>query len=213
MLLVKRPRDDRSARVDDHRIARVVPGLEVGEQLGTLRESLRDVLAAHRAARAEHPAPSFGRDVPHRRDPGLALVPRWRDIDLAALREKCETHQRHVVFPADQTADAPHRRFANPESRSVAHPPQHSLRVGRHQLAVPVEDAPVRADEDRGVVEGAAAELAVALVDAHRHGDLEPSCRRLDRFQVARLQVDRVLDQAAVDLAGELVVAARTKSP
>src|ERR1700674_3073766 len=43
VLFVQRARDDPSARADDHGIARVVPLLEVREELGTLRKVLRDV--------------------------------------------------------------------------------------------------------------------------------------------------------------------------
>src|SRR5882762_7055929 len=67
VLLVERPGHDAASRVDDHRVARVVPALEVRKQLRPLREVLGNVLAAHRAAAAEHPAPPFGGDVAHRR--------------------------------------------------------------------------------------------------------------------------------------------------
>src|SRR5438874_515876 len=50
-------------------------------------------------------------------------------------------------------------------------------------------------------------------MDPDRDGDLQPSRRRLDRLQVAGLEVDRILDQAAVDLTGQAVVGARAKPP
>ena len=76
------------ARVGDERKAdAVVEGCQaVGKDLRPLREVGRDVFASHRAAVAEHPAAALRRDVAHRRDPRFALVPRRREVDLAALR-------------------------------------------------------------------------------------------------------------------------------
>ncbi len=48
--------------------------------------------------------------------------------------------------------------------------------------------------------------VSVAFMDADRDRHLQPPRRRLDRLQVAGLEVDRVLDQPAVNLRGQLVI-------
>src|SRR3989475_10811927 len=104
----------------------------------------------------------------HGRDPRLARVPRRRDVDLATLRVQREPHERHVVLPADEAADATHRRVADAEPACVPHPPDPALGGGRYQLAGAVQHRAVRADQDGGVVEGATAGIAVTLANADR---------------------------------------------
>jgi len=59
------------------------------------------------------------------------------------------------------------------------------------------EDRAVRADDDHGVVERAAAEVRVALVDAADHGDLVALRRFAQRREVVARQVDRVARSSA----------------
>ncbi len=213
VLFVERAGDDSPARADDHRIARVVPLLEVREQPRALWEIFRDVLAPHRGPVAQHPAPPFGRNVPHCRDPRAALVPGRRDVDLAALREDRKPRQRHVVLPADQPADPSHRGVADAQAAGVAGSPHHALRVRRHQLPMAVQHLAVGPDQDHGVVQRASAELAVAFVDADRYRDLQPPRRRLDWLEVSPVEVDRVLDEPAVDLTRQLKVRPGAQAP
>src|ERR1700682_6493949 len=139
MLFMQWSCHDPAARSDDHRVARVVPLLEVGKQLRALRKILRNVLASHRGPIAQHPAPALGGNVTHGRDPGAARVPGRRDVDLAPLGEDREPSQRHVVLPADQAPDPPHGRIDHLQAAGVSGSPYHPLRVRRHELAMAVD--------------------------------------------------------------------------
>jgi hypothetical protein len=78
---------------------------------------------------------------------------------------------------------------------------------------MPVQDRSVRADDDHGVEQRGAAELAVQLVDPDndRHAVLRRGV--LQWLEVPARQVDGVLAQARVDLAGERAVLARLQPP
>src|SRR5207245_4407577 len=76
-----------------------------------------------------------------------------------------------------------------------------------------VQHLAVRTDEHDRVVQSATAELRIALVDPDRNRQLVAPRGRLNRFQMTGLQVDRVVQQPAVDLLRQLGVVAGTKSP
>ena len=76
-----------------------------------------------------------------------------------------------------------------------------------------VEELPVRPDRDERVEQRRSAVGRVPLVHAEHDGHAVPRRSIAHRSQVFALEVDRVLEQPAVDLARELVVASRCQSP
>src|SRR2546428_504933 len=127
-------------------------------------------------------------------------------LESAAVRPHVDTEPAHVsAYPPRWLGDA--------QSVRMASRPCHALWMRGHQLPVAVQNLAVGADQYHGVVKRASAELGIPLVNAYRHRLLEASRRRLDRLQMRGLQVDGVLEKAAMDLAGELVVVARPQPP
>ena len=76
-----------------------------------------------------------------------------------------------------------------------------------------VQDRAVGTDRDRRVVERRPAELTVALVHAADHDETQFCCGILEWTQPVCGEVDTVLDEPLVDLAGEVVVAAGPEPP
>src|SRR5882672_10412204 len=157
--LVQRTRHDLAARRNDHRVARIDPFVGIAKELALAWDVVRDVAPLESKAAADNPAAAFAGDVLHGGNRAIAAVVGRRDIDLDALRVKRVTHQRHVAFPADEGADAPGGRVDDLKARRIARAPYHSLRVGRHQLAVAVEQLAVGPDDNHRVVQRAAAEI------------------------------------------------------
>src|SRR5262249_45453446 len=54
---------------------------------------------------AEHEATTLARNVPHCRNPALAVVDGRRAVELDTLPIHRHSRERHVVFPADQRAE------------------------------------------------------------------------------------------------------------
>src|SRR6185503_20540237 len=98
-------------------------------------------------------------------------------------------------------ADAAGGRVDHFEAGAVARSPHHAFRVGRHQLAMPVEDSSVRPNGDHGVVKRAAAETAVDLAHAAYDGQAMLACAVAERVQSAGGNVDVVLVQPGMDVA------------
>ncbi len=94
------------------------------------------------------------------------LSQRGRHVDVEVLGIECKTRQRHVVFPAQQSADAPDCSLDNIEARAVAEPPDHAFWIGRHQLSVIVGNGPVGVDDDATVEQRAAADRAIQFLVA-----------------------------------------------
>src|SRR5215467_1857340 len=90
-------------------------------------------------------------------------------------------------------------RFDDIQTRGVAHAPDHTLWIGGHELAVPVQDCSVRSDHHNGVVKRSASEFAFALV--HAANDTNLMLRRFltDRREVATAKIDRVRKQHGKD--------------
>jgi hypothetical protein len=58
------------------------------------------------------------------------------------------------------------RRVDDLEPGRVSHPPDHTLRIGGHELAMPIEDCSLWPYDNNRVVDRAAAELGIAFVHA-----------------------------------------------
>src|SRR5450759_1699097 len=78
---------------------------------------------------------------------------------------------------------------------------------------MPVQDLPIGTNQDRRVIDGSTAELAIAFVDPYRYGELQPPRRGLYRLQLPCLQADRVFQQPLVDVAAQVVVVPRANPP
>src|ERR1022692_2905721 len=86
VLFMERAGNDLAARCHDDGIAGVQPLVRVRKQLLAAGEPGGHIAGPERAARADHPAAALRRDVPHRRDPGVAFVPGGRHIRLESRR-------------------------------------------------------------------------------------------------------------------------------
>ncbi|MCY1543479.1 hypothetical protein D9M68_792990 [compost metagenome] len=89
----------------------------------------------------------------------------------------------------------------------------HAFGVGRHQLAVAVEQGAVRPDHHHAVVQRAAAETAVALVEAADDGQPVTAGRFAQGFEVAAGEVHGVGLQLRMQLAGQRPVPSRRQAP
>src|SRR5260221_5324890 len=200
-------------RGDDDRIARVDAFVGVWEQLCLAGESVGDVAPLEGAAAAQHPAHAFARDVLHRRDRALAAVVGRRDIDIDPLRVHRAARERHVALPADQRADAPAWRVDGFQAGGVAEAPDHALGVGRHDLAVPIQQGAVGPDRDNGVVHRGPAEIGVELVNAAHHAHLVALGCLAQRREIVPGNVDRVGAQERMQPLAQRHVAAGPKAP
>ena len=71
---------------------------------------------------------------------------------------------------------------------------------------MPVEHAPVGANGDQSVVQGRSAEATVELMDSQHHDRTVALGCLPDRTEIVSVEIYRILQQASVDLAGEVVV-------
>ena len=169
-------------------------------------------------ARSEQPAPNtqaaaLAGDVAHRREPALAFDPRDRYIDLDAVCVERKAGERHVLLPADQRADPAAEGLADPKTTGVTLTPDRALRVGRHQLAVPIQHRAVGSDQDYCVVKRKPGELGITLTDPAHNYDLALRRRLTQWSQIVGLQVNAVGQQPAVYFPREREVVLRTKPP
>src|SRR5207249_10019749 len=84
---------------------------------------------------------------------------------------------------------------------------------GGHELAMLGDDGAIGADNDDRVVERAATRVMVPLFDAANDGDLVLSSGLAQRRQIAARHVDRVAEQARVQLRNDRCVGAGTQAP
>src|SRR4030095_14176492 len=95
-------------------------------------------------ARADDIRPRFASDVDERRLPGVAVVGRRREVDLASRVVESDSRERNVVLPTDQPADSSHGGLDGLEPAAVALAPDQPLVVRAHALAVSEEKTTVR---------------------------------------------------------------------
>ena len=96
----------------------------------------RSVSAGKILAGRQNEAATLDGDRPHRRQPGIAVIDRRRAVEFDALGIHRHAQKRHVVFPADHTADAPERGLGHANGRSITEAPDKTLQRRRHQLSV-----------------------------------------------------------------------------
>src|SRR6266540_1659925 len=144
--------DDRGASASHQFIA-----FSERDVCGVARCALKDAARKHERTR-------LARDVADRLEPLLGVVGRRRKVDLDARFVEGGARQRHVVFPADQPADAAEIRLDRGEALAVAEPPHEPLVVRGHQLAVVQRELAVGRVDEQAVVESS----AVALVHSER---------------------------------------------
>src|SRR3990172_8698630 len=95
-------------------------------------------------------------------------------VDLLALDRHRGAEEGHVVLVADEPAHPADVHVEDADVARVPHPPVHALRMGRHELAVPPQEAPVPPHEDQRVVERQAPRPVVQLVAADDAIDPRP---------------------------------------
>ena len=95
---------------------------------------------------------------------GLSIVPSWIDKNLHALGIERVARERHIALPADERSKSSCRCIHDLEAGCIAHAPDHALRVGRHQLAVPVEKRSIWADHCHGIEQCRSRKTAVDLM-------------------------------------------------
>ena len=187
LLVVQRAGDERAGRRDD-------TGSAAPEHVHTLRQGEREVGregAGRDVLRHAHDVDAaLDRDVPHRREPAVAVVGRGGHPDLRAALVDPPPGQRHPVLPADEPTDPRAAgQLDDTEVVAVALPVEDPLVHRRLQLAVPVHQSGGPEDEQR-VVERAGA-VVLALVDPD--GDVHPQLGA---------RVDQPLHQRPTDVDG-----------
>ena len=138
----------------------------------------RIVAAPRELVAPQHKASALERDVPHGRQPGLAVVGRRRAVKLYSLGVHVHPQQRHVVFPADHGPDPADRRVEDGHGRAVAEAPHQPLGGGRHQLAMLAQEGAIGREEQDRAVERA----AIALDDADDEVGTGLASRRAEDF-------------------------------
>ena len=116
-------------------------------------------------ARRDHERTGLPGDVDERRLPLIAVVGGRRDVDLDAGAVEREARERHVVLPADETADAAELGRQRLQAAAVALAPDQALVVRRHELAVVKRERAVGGVVEQRVVQRAGP-LGIDLVDA-----------------------------------------------
>ena len=169
--------EDFAAGPDDDRVALLDPGALLRHvarrhQPVAVGKVIRDLVDVEDRVDADHEHPVLPRQVPHRRDPGVARGQRRREPHVDPLRVQVEPRQRHVVLPADQPADPPERRFDDAQRGAVAHAPDGPLRASGHELAMLVGELAIGGQVQEGVVDRAAVRLPLLDADHEPHAVL-----------------------------------------
>src|SRR5262249_2342932 len=121
------------------------------------------IAAAIELITGEHKAAALDGDVANRCEPGIARIGGWRAVKLDAFRVHRSSHQRQIIFPADDCAEFAERRLVNRQRGAVTEPPDEALGRSRHKLAMLAEVGAVRREEKNRAVKSA----AVALDDSN----------------------------------------------
>jgi hypothetical protein len=132
--------------------------------VGEVGRNLVDV-DVHAWVDADHVAAALQGDVLHGGYPAVGRVERGRDSDIHTAGIELEPGQRHVVLPADESAQPPVRGVDDRQRGPVAHPPHGAFGTGGHELAMLAKQSAVRPELEDGVVNGGA--VRFPLVDAH----------------------------------------------
>src|SRR3972149_5961953 len=74
----------------------------VGIELLLESVMVRNIVLAEGDAGAQHKNPALFGNMPQRREPRLAPIPRGGDVNLHAPGVHAVARERHVIFPADQ---------------------------------------------------------------------------------------------------------------
>ncbi|MPM95545.1 hypothetical protein SDC9_142700 [bioreactor metagenome] len=92
----------------------------------------------------------------HGGQPGVAIISGGRAIDGNTLAVHVHAQHGHVVFPADDSADAAIRRVHCLHGGAVAKAPDQALARGGHELAVLADEAVFAVEIQRRAVQRAA---------------------------------------------------------
>ena len=124
-------------------------------------------------------------------------------MNLLATLVQGLARQRHPVLPTDQAAEAPESGGDGPQAGAISLPPDEAFGVGGHQLAVVVDQLPVRIKCQDAVVERAVAEAVIhAFVDADDEDDAQITRVAAEAFGFRTGDGDAVLRQAGIDFFG-----------
>src|SRR5262249_28481522 len=115
---LQRSSDYLAVRIDDDAVARIEPlvGVCAGAREG---ESLGEIVSSHRHATAHDVDATLLSDVSDRREPRLAVIPRWSNVELHAPGKERVARERHVVLPADQSTHPANLRLVHTERAAV----------------------------------------------------------------------------------------------
>lgn len=172
-LVDQRIADRMTVRVDDARPGAVRAQEQVAVQRAVGGHRRDDLLAYRRTGddgeqlafetmRGRANPDRFGHIIGCGRDGQRDII---GNVDELALRQQREACERVGILPARQRAERPDRRVMDADRTAVAARPGQLFGPGRHQLAVPPQQAAVGADDQVAVIKRADADR-IALVDA-----------------------------------------------
>ena len=192
-----RTREDLAVRIDDDGVAARRPIVGIAVELVAPGEVAGNVGAADARVHADDVHATFLRDVSHRCDPHVGVVPRRREVDVDSLLVHRGACERHVVLPADEPAETAEVGVDHREGGPVTLAPHEPLAAGRHELPVLRRERAVRAEVQQRVVDRA----PVALVDADGEIRRVLAHDRAERVAGGSGDVDRLVGETPVPVA------------
>src|SRR5260370_601829 len=115
----------------------------------------REITATVELVARKHETSSLDSDVPHRSDPGVAVIGGRRAINLDPFGIHSRAHQRKIILPANHRAKPSERCFKYRHGGTVAKAPHQTLGTSWHDLAVLAKKTAIRREEQYRTVEGA----------------------------------------------------------
>jgi len=120
-------------------------------------------------------------------------------MNLLAIRDKCISGQRVVVFPTCQLADPPDGAVDGDQAPPVALPPEDAFVIGRRGLSPALDERAVGVEQQLGVEQAA----TVSFVDADGDHDARLPSRLTECVGCRRGDGDRLVHQPEM-FSGEL---------
>src|SRR5579872_4440309 len=139
LLLAQRTGDIVTVGVDNGAVANIDPVTRIRIEAPLEFVGVGNIIFAQRHAAAYDIHAALLGDMTDGGKPGLAAIPRRRDIDLRAPGVERVASQGHVVFPANEAAEPAKWRIVDGERAPIALCPDDPLPAGRDELAMLAE--------------------------------------------------------------------------